>query len=64
MALSCIFHILVHTLTNETIERGVTFKDKEILYIVVFFVLVLNTILVINGSLTLIHGFMNKRNAQ
>lgn len=64
MALSCIFHILVHTLTNETIEIGVTFKDKEILYIVVFFVIVLNTILVINGSLTLIHGFMNKRNAQ
>lgn len=61
MALSCIFHILVHTITDETIEIGVNFKDKKIPYIVVFFVPVLNTILAINGLLALKYAFMNRR---
>lgn len=62
MALACIFHILVHTLTNENVEIGVTFEDKEIPYIIVFFIPVLNTILAINGLLALMYGFANKRN--
>lgn len=62
MALACIFHILVHTLTNEIIEIGVTFENKEIPYIIVFFIPVLNTILMMNGLLALMHGFANKRN--
>ena len=62
MALSCVFHILIHTVTDETMEIGVTFEEKEIPYIVVFFIPVLNTILAMNGLLILTRAFMDKRN--
>ena len=60
MALSCILHILVHILTDKVIEIGVTFENKEIPYIIVFFIPVLNTILAINGLLALMHGLAIK----